>query len=118
MSNNIFTLSRFASQTLRRKILDDYRELPHQEARINLRNKLIEFILQQTNPAVTTQLSLALADLSLQMPQEKEAVKLNMPAYNPIYPSRFENFSFFLEILQNFNCRGGCLLQIRFLNLC
>ena len=68
------TRYQFASQTLRRKIMDNYRELPSQEARVQLRNKLIQFIITQTNPSVSTQLSLALADLCLQMPQEKESV--------------------------------------------
>ena len=70
----ILTRYQFASQTLRRKIMDNYRELPSQEARVQLRNKLIQFIITQTNPSVSTQLSLALADLCLQMPQEKESV--------------------------------------------
>ena len=70
----ILTRYQFASQTLRRKIMDNYRELPSQEARFQLRNKLIQFIITQTNPSVSTQLSLALADLCLQMPQEKESV--------------------------------------------
>ena len=68
------TRYQFASQTLRRKIMENYRELPSQEARVQLRNKLIQFIITQTNPSVSTQLSLALADLCLQMPQEKESV--------------------------------------------
>lgn len=60
----------FAAQTMRTKIHQSFHELPL-EAHSSLRDSLLEHISQineGTNTVIVTQLSLALADLALQMP--------------------------------------------------
>lgn len=59
----------FAAQTMRSKIQHSFYELPP-ESHPSLRDSLLEHIIgitQSTNPAIITQLCLALADLALQM---------------------------------------------------
>ena len=63
-------------QTMRAKIEMSFHELPA-EAHEGLRGSLMEHMTsvdENTNPIIVTQLSLALADLALQMPAWAEAV--------------------------------------------
>ena len=65
-----------AAQTMRTKIQNSFHEVPI-EAHVSLRDSLLEHIQgvdEQTNAVIVTQLSLALADLVLQMPEWRNAV--------------------------------------------
>lgn len=65
----------FAAQTMRTKIHQSFHELPV-EVHVSLRDSLLDHISQineATNSVIVTQLSLALADLILQMPSWKRA---------------------------------------------
>ena len=66
----------FAAQTMRRKMEMYFHELPP-EAHDSLKASLLEHMSsvdENTNPIIVTQLSLALADLALQMPKWEDAV--------------------------------------------
>ncbi|XP_043274763.1 transportin-3 isoform X2 [Venturia canescens] len=66
----------FAAQTMRTKIQMSFHELPT-EAHISLRDSLLEYISQideHTNSVIVTQLCVALADFTLQMPSWQKPV--------------------------------------------
>lgn len=61
----------FAAQTLRTKIQTSFSELP-EEAHVSLRDSLLEHVAsidENTTSIIVTQLSVAVADLALQMPE-------------------------------------------------
>ncbi len=64
----------FAAQTMRTKIQSSFSELP-QEAHVSLRNSLLEHVAgidENTSSIIVTQISVALADLALQVGNEKK----------------------------------------------
>lgn len=76
----------FASNTLKRKVIEDFDELPP-ESYDQLRESLLQLAVRQVNESVMKQLCIALVDLSLQMQQKEnyiftliQALKVNEQA--------------------------------------
>lgn len=86
----------FAAQTMKTKIQHHFAELPQQQ-HLNLRNSLIDHLLQYSlaSHATLTQLCLALADLSIQSPQWVDPVTDLISKFS----TKLEHFSILLEIL-------------------
>ena len=63
----------FASNTLKRKVLEDFNELPP-ESYEQLRDSLLQLACRQLNESVMKQLCIALVDLCLQMPQQENYI--------------------------------------------
>ncbi|XP_025097718.1 transportin-3-like isoform X1 [Pomacea canaliculata] len=87
----------FGAQTMRTKIQYAFYELP-QNSHQSLRDSLVEHaskISSETPPVIITQLSLALADLALQMPTWKNAVGDLIQRFG----SNIQQLPFLLEVL-------------------
>ena len=63
----------FASNTLKRKVIEDFDELPP-ESYDQLRESLLQLAVRQVNESVMKQLCIALVDLSLQMQQKENYI--------------------------------------------
>ena len=77
-----------AAQTMRSKIQTRFHEVPP-AAHVSLRDSLLDHLQnvdEQTSPAILTQLSLALADLVLLMPEWKNAISDIMNRLKPSKP--------------------------------
>ncbi len=67
-----------AAQTMRTKIQSSFGELPDAASRTSLRDSLLQHVdslTEDTTPVIVMQLSLAAADLVLQMPEWANAVQ-------------------------------------------
>ncbi|KAI5624108.1 transportin-3, partial [Silurus asotus] len=86
----------FAAQTMKMKIQTSFYELP-QETHLALRDSLLSHIqnLKDLSPIIITQLSLAIADLALQMPSWKGCVHTLIEKYS----NDVTSMPFLIEIL-------------------